>query len=123
MRSPDLDEQLDRLERVFPRYLRRLIHLLRAPRLRWARTIIGILLIICSMFWFLPIVGIEMFPVGLMLIAIDVPALRRPVARLIGWGEHVVLRCFELWFRMRARPTPRQHPHRRMSTLRTSPER
>jgi hypothetical protein len=112
MRSPDLDEQFDRLERVVPRYLRRLIRLLRAPRLRWARTIIGILLIIGSLFWFLPIVGIEMLPVGLMLIAIDVPVLRPPVARLVGWGEHVVLRCFELWVRMRPRPLQRQHPHR-----------
>ena len=32
----------------------------------------GILLIIGSFFWFLPILGLEMFPIGLMLIAIDV---------------------------------------------------
>jgi hypothetical protein len=106
-RPPDLDGQLDRLERVCPRTLRRLLHLLREPRLRWARTITGLLLIICSLFWFLPIVGVELFPIGLMLIAIDVPLLRGPVARIVAWGEHLALRCFELWVRLRMEPTRR----------------
>jgi hypothetical protein len=106
-RLPDLDELFDRLERVCPRYLRRLIHVLREPRLRWARTIAGILLIIGSMLWFLPIVGLEMLPIGLMLIAIDVPFLRRPVARLAARGERIVLRCFELWVRLRMGPRQR----------------
>jgi hypothetical protein len=104
MRSPDLDEQFDRLERVCPTYLRKLIHLLRAPRLLWVRRIAGILLIIGSMLWFLPVVGLEMLPIGLMLIALDVPFLRRPVARMIAWGEHLVLWCLALWVRLRARP-------------------
>jgi hypothetical protein len=103
-RSPDLDEQFDRLERVCPRYLRKLIHLLREPRLRWARTATGILLILASMLWFLPIIGLELLPIGLMFIAIDVPFLRRPVARMIAWVERLVLRCFALWARLRARP-------------------
>jgi hypothetical protein len=106
-RSPDLDELFDRLERVCPRYLRRPIHVLRAPRLRWVRTIAGILLIIGSIFWFLPILGLEMLPIGLMLIAIDVPFLRRPVARLAARGERIVLRCFELWVRLRMGPMRR----------------
>jgi hypothetical protein len=121
-RPPDLDEQFDRLERVCPRFLRRLIHVLREPRLRWARTIAGILLIIGSMFWFLPIVGLEMLPIGLMLIALDVPFLRRPVARMIAWGEQLVLQCVALWIRLRAGAVQRQRGDRRMSTLRTSPE-
>ena len=32
-----------------------------------------------------------MIPIGLMLIAIDVPFLRGPVARMIAWGERRVL--------------------------------
>jgi hypothetical protein len=106
-RTPDLDEQFDRLERVCPRSLRKLIHVLREPRLRWVRTTVGILLIIASMFWFLPIVGIELLPIGLMFIAIDVPFLRRPVARLIAWIEHVVVQGFALWIRLRLRPMER----------------
>lgn len=100
-REPDLDEQLDRLENILPAFLRKPLHVLRKPRLRWARTTAGILLIIGSLFWFLPILGLEMFPIGLLLIAIDVPFLRGPVARMIAWCERVVLRGFELWARLR----------------------
>ena len=34
------------------------------------------------MFWFLPVVGIELLPIGLLL-AQDVPGLREPVGRFI----------------------------------------
>ena len=70
-----------------PRFLAKIIHFLREPRLRWLRTSVGVLLIIGGCFWFLPILGLEMIPIGLMLIAIDVPFLRGPVARMIAWGE------------------------------------
>jgi hypothetical protein len=39
-----------------------------------------------------------------MLIAIDVPFLRRPVARFVVRCERIVLRCFELWVRLRMGP-------------------
>jgi hypothetical protein len=96
-RAPDLDDQLDRLEGVCPDYLAKPIHVLRAPYLRWLRTTAGILLIIGSFFWFLPILGLEMFPIGLMLIAIDVPFLRAPVAHMIGWIEQGVIGIITLW--------------------------
>jgi hypothetical protein len=35
-----------------------------------------VLFLIGGCFWFLPILGLEMIPIGLMLIAIDVPFLR-----------------------------------------------
>ncbi|HZN31621.1 MAG TPA: hypothetical protein VFB88_19865 [Xanthobacteraceae bacterium] len=102
-RTPDLDDQLDRLEGICPAYLAKPIHFLRAPRLRWLRTTAGILLIIGSFFWFLPILGLEMFPIGLMLIAIDVPFLRGPVARMIAWGERAVMGMLTWWKAVRAR--------------------
>lgn len=101
-KPPDLDEQLDRLERVCPTYLAKAIHFLRAPHLRWVRMISGILLIIGSLFWFLPILGLEMLPIGLMLIALDVPFMRGPVARMIAWLERAVFEAFELGQRLRA---------------------
>jgi hypothetical protein len=82
---PNLDEQLDRLEKLLPRFLSRLIHYLRKPSLRWLRTVMGVLLIIGGLLWFLPILGLEMLPLGLILIAIDIPFLRGPVARMINW--------------------------------------
>jgi hypothetical protein len=47
----------------------------------------GLVLMAGGILWFLPIVGLWMFPLGLALIALDIPFLRRPVARLINWGE------------------------------------
>lgn len=94
---PDLDEQLDRFERMAPRYLAKAIHLLRQPRLRWVRLTAGVLLIIGGLLWFLPILGIEMLPIGLLLIAIDVPFLRGPAARMLGWIEQGVVWLIGLW--------------------------
>jgi len=106
MRTPDLDEQLDRLEGVCPAFLAKTIHFLREPRLRWLRTSVGVLLMIGGCFWFLPILGSEMIPVGLMLIAIDVPFLRGPVARMIAWGERKVLGMIAVWEAISARLRP-----------------
>jgi hypothetical protein len=40
-----------------------------------------VLFILGGLLWFLPVVGIEMLPVGLLLIAQDVPFLRTPGGR------------------------------------------
>ena len=96
-RAPNLDDQFDRLEAVCPDYLAKPIHFLREPKLRWLRFAAGVLLIAGSFFWFLPILGLEMFPIGLMLIAIDVPFLRGPVARMMSWIEQAVIGVITLW--------------------------
>ena len=44
-----------------------------------------------------------MIPIGLMLLAIDVPFLRRPVARVIAWGERKVLALITLHQVVKAR--------------------
>lgn len=103
MRTPDLDEQLDRLEGICPAFLGRTIHFLREPSLRWLRTTAGVLLFIGGCFWFLPILGLEMIPIGLMLIAIDVPALRGPVCRMIAWIERKLLSALALCESVRTR--------------------
>ena len=102
-RTPDLDAQLDRLEAVCPAFLARPVHFLREPKLRWLRLVAGTLLIIGGLLSFLPILGIEMLPIGLMLIAIDVPFLRGPVARMIAWIERAVTGMIALWEAVGAR--------------------
>ena len=99
----DLDTQLDRLERMCPAWLAKVIHLLRDPRLRLARLTAGVLLIIGGLLWFLPILGLEMLPIGIVLIALDVPFLRGPAARMLVWVERGVVWAIGLWQAISAR--------------------
>jgi hypothetical protein len=95
-----LDRAIDGLERELPDRLCRVLHWLRDPRARPVRIPLGLLLIVCSFFWFLPVVGIENLPMGLVLIAYDVPFLRGPVGRSLLWCEQ---RWLALKKRLRAR--------------------
>ena len=83
-----LDQAYEGLEEEVPDRVSRAIRWLRDPKSRWVRLPLGILLIVSSFLWFLPIVGIEFLPLGLLLIAEDVPVLRKPVGRMIIWLEH-----------------------------------
>ena len=50
------------------------------------RTLFGVLFCIGGVFGFLPVLGFWMFPLGLALIAMDIPPLRK---RVDGWIEHL----------------------------------
>jgi len=63
------------------------IHWLREPSSRLVRIPLSGLLILGGIFSFLPILGIWMLPLGLLLIAQDVPFLQEPLARALGWIE------------------------------------
>lgn len=91
----ELDEAFDKLERETPDFLTRAIIWLRKPQARIVRLPLGILCIVAGFLWFLPVVGLEFLPVGLLLIAQDVPFLRKPVARM-------TLYLLERWKRLRA---------------------
>ena len=82
-----LDEAFDELERQTPDRVTRAIRWLRDPQSRKVRIPLGILFIVASFFWFLPVIGLELLPIGLMLIAQDVPLLRKPVGRMMLWLE------------------------------------
>jgi hypothetical protein len=82
-----LEKALNVLEQEAPDRITRIIQWLRTPESRWTRVPLGILCIIASFFWFLPVIGIEFFPIGLLLIAQDVPFLRRPAAKMLLWLE------------------------------------
>ena len=60
---------------------------LRRPSSRWIRFPAGVLLILGSLLALLPIFGLWMLPLGLLLLAEDIPPLRRVCDRLLGWME------------------------------------
>ena len=82
-----LNRMLDRLERQLPGWIGRPLRWLRAPRLIWLRIILGILLMLGGVFSILPLLGLWMFPLGLLLLAQDTPFLRRPTRRFLLWLE------------------------------------
>jgi hypothetical protein len=84
----ELDQGFAGLEKETPDWVTGVIRWLRDPQARWIRIPTGLLFIGASFLWFLPVVGIEMLPIGLLLIAQDVPFLRKPVGRLMIWLEH-----------------------------------
>jgi hypothetical protein len=83
--NPDLDGELDRLAERLPDRAARLLRWLRSPSCRIVRIALAILLVLGGFIGFLPILGFWMIPLGLALIAQDVPLLRRPMARLLAF--------------------------------------
>jgi hypothetical protein len=82
-----LDEGFEQLEQEVPDRVSRAIRWLRDPDARWIRLPIGLLFIAGGLLWFLPVLGIELLPIGLMLIAQDIPFLKGPVGRAMLWLE------------------------------------
>ncbi|WP_209424391.1 tryptophan synthase subunit beta [Pararhodobacter sp. SW119] len=80
--------QLASSARGYPR-LQRLIERLTAPHLVLVRLPLAVLFTLGGLFWFLPLVGLWMLPIGLLLLAVDLPALRPRVSaamiRLRQW--------------------------------------
>lgn len=60
---------------------------LRRPALRRVRLVAGVLFIAGAFLSVLPLFGIWMLPLGLMLLAEDIPPLRRARNRLLDWIE------------------------------------
>lgn len=78
----ELEQGFDRLEQEVPDGLARTIRWMRKPQARAVRLPLGVLCILGSFLWFLPVLGLWFLPLGLLLIAQDVRFLRRPVGRL-----------------------------------------
>lgn len=78
-----LDLAYARLEEVLPAWAARWLAWLRSPRGIWLRIPAALLCFVAAAFWFMPIIGIEWLPVGLLLLAEDVPFLRKPVGQFI----------------------------------------
>ena len=92
-----LDAAYEGLERELPDRVCRAIRWLRNPKSRWIRIPVGLLLMVSSLLWFLPVLGIEFLPLGLLLIAEDVPFLRKPVGRAMLWLEQKWITLKSWW--------------------------
>ena len=86
----DGDKDRKRLDRLFakvgamlPRSADRALRRLREPQARWVRIPAGFLLILGGIFSILPVLGLWMLPLGLLLLAVDIPSLRRPIGKVI----------------------------------------
>ena len=55
------------------------------PRSRLLRIVIGVLLMIGGLFAFLPLLGVWMIPLGMLVLSIDVPIVRRWRRRFAVW--------------------------------------
>ena len=76
------------LERELPQRVARGMRGLRHPKARYIRIPVAVLSIVGGVFSFLPVLGLWMLPLGLLLLAHDVPFLRKPVGRFTSWGAH-----------------------------------
>lgn len=87
--KPDPDElklgaQLKQFEQRFPAPVARLVRCLLEPAFDRFRMPVAVLLIFTGVFGvFLPPLGF--IPMGLILLALDVPQLRAPLIRLLAW--------------------------------------
>ena len=87
-----LNRQFDRIQRSWP-ISRGFLGWVRKPSSRILRIPLGILLILGGVFSFLPILGVWMLPLGLLLLALDLPILQGPMNSLIlrgqrWWAKH-----------------------------------
>jgi hypothetical protein len=82
--APDFNEEAKKLQARLPRFAGAALRwgIESSPFVRWP---IAIVFIFAGFLGFLPILGFWMAPLGLILIAEDVPFLRPPLARLFAW--------------------------------------
>ncbi|MCW1932060.1 tryptophan synthase subunit beta [Pararhodobacter zhoushanensis] len=74
--------QIAQIERRYPR-IGGALQRLTAPGRLWMRLPAAILLILGGFLGFLPVLGVWMLPVGLLLLAVDLPLLRPAVGGLM----------------------------------------
>jgi hypothetical protein len=82
-----LDELFDRLESAAPGPAKGFIGWVRKPSSKLIRIPLAVLLIFGGIFSFLPVLGVWMLPLGLLILAIDIPPLQRPSVRAALWIE------------------------------------
>jgi hypothetical protein len=82
-----LDCYFERIEEHLPSRLCQFFVWLRRPSSRIARIFVSALLILASVFSFLPVLGVWMLPLGLIIISQDLPFLQAPLLRAFQWIE------------------------------------
>jgi hypothetical protein len=81
------DERFGRLLNQLPKPIRSCVRSLLQPSARWIRIPVGVLLICGGIAGFLPVLGFWMLPIGVALLAEDVPILRSVRSRILKWVE------------------------------------
>ncbi len=84
--EPDLDKEFERFEPHLPKRMAAFVRWVRRPASRWVRLPVALMLVAGGLVGFLPVLGFWMIPLGLLLVAQDVPFLRPPLARLLRWA-------------------------------------
>lgn len=92
-----LERQFDRIARQVPAS-RGFLDWVRKPHLHMVRIPLAILLMLGGVFSFLPVLGVWMLPLGLLVLAVDVPVIRRPVGNAIVRLQRFISRS-RRWFR------------------------
>jgi hypothetical protein len=95
----EIDRAFGLLARQLPGPASRAVQWLHRPQSRYVRIPLGLLLMGASFFAVLPVFGIEMLPLGLLLVAQDIPGLRGPVARMVLWLILQFLKARRRWRR------------------------
>jgi hypothetical protein len=83
----ELDRHFAWFEAKLPARPAAFVRWLRKPSSRLVRIPLALLLVVGGVFSFLPVLGLWMLPLGLLLIAQDVPLLQKPLASMLGWIE------------------------------------
>src|SRR5678816_2892628 len=89
-RAPDFDEEMDRLQDHMPDWAGRNLDRLRQPEAVWVRVPAGIALTGGGVLGFLPVLGFWMLPIGLALLAYDVPPMRPPLAKVLRFANRKI---------------------------------
>jgi len=83
--EPDFQRELQRMQHTLPPWARRMLRHADKPRAVWIRVPAAIGLTVGGLFGFLPVLGFWMTPFGLALLAVDVPFMRKRVARVLAF--------------------------------------
>lgn len=99
-RERRFQRQFEALERLFP-LLRGPMSTLRRDSWFPVRFPLALILIAGGLFSFLPVLGVWMLPLGLLLLAVDLPILRGPISVLVIRGRRITKRWLRRWRRWR----------------------
>lgn len=102
-RERRFQRQFEALERLAPA-LRGPLSALRRGSWFPIRFPLALILIAGGVFSFLPLLGVWMLPLGLLLLAVDLPILRGPISALIIWARRKGHRLAVRWRHWRQKP-------------------
>ncbi|HZQ12652.1 MAG TPA: hypothetical protein VFB31_07575 [Pseudolabrys sp.] len=86
----EMDRLQDHLENHLPEWASRNFDRLRRPEAVWVRAPAGIVLTAGGVLSVLPGLGLWMLPIGLALLAVDVPVMQDPLARALRFANRQI---------------------------------